>query len=171
MAEVPPYQTGVAYTEQDRGRSPGYWQTLIMAPVTGDTQTTTVSAYGSVDDQGRLTTIYPSAARTTTQTSATLYSRGASGVKATMVVTAKGPAPSVTLAIQTYDVASASWISLLTSAAIATSPSTTTLTISPQVATSANVSLNSYIPENIRLLVTVSNSDSLTYSIGLDWTP
>ena len=163
-----PYQTGIAYT--DTGLSDaGRWQTEIMAPVTGATVTGTENAYGVVDGQGRLGVAYVSAARTTTQTSPSFYSRGAQGLIVTMVVTAKGAAPSVTLSIQVYDAPSGTWVNLLTSAAI-TNTGTTRLTVSPQVTTAANVSLNGVISDTVRLVITASNSDSLTYSVGMDWT-
>jgi hypothetical protein len=164
------YVSGQVYTEQDRGRSQSDWVTAVNSGVLSDAVAVNENAYGLVDGQGRPAAVFVSAARTTTQTSAAIYSRGAVGVIATMVVTAKGSAPSVTMSIQTYDFASATWVNLLTSAAI-TNTGTTRLTVSPQVSSSANVSLNGVIPDTIRVVITASNSDSLTYSVGLDWTP
>lgn len=166
---VPIVQTTQVFT--DTGLSDaGRWQTETMAPITGATLTNTENSYGVVDQQGRVVSVFPSAARTTTQTSGTLYSRNATYLVATMVSTAKGPAPSLTMAIQAYDAPSATWISVLTSAAIVTAaPTTTRLTIGPAVPIVANVSQSSVLPDMVRIVVTVSNSDSMTYSVGLDW--
>lgn len=167
---VLPYQIGTAYT--DTGLSDaGRWQNSIMSPVTGNATTVTENAYGAVDGQGRVATAYISVARTATPTAQPLYTRTARGVIATLVVTAKTGTPSLTMAIQAYDPASATWISLLTSAAIATSPSTTTLTFAPGAATTANVSSPGVLPDTIRILVTHADAQSITYSVGLDWIP
>lgn len=169
MATVYPYQDGTAFTDSGLGDA-GRWQAAIMSPVTGAAETVTIESYGVVDGQGRIVSVLPSAARTVDQTSAALYSRGAAGLIATMVVTADPASASVTLSIQAYDVPSATWVNLLTSAAI-TGTGTTRLTVSPQVATVANVSLNGVIPDTVRIFVDASNTDSFTYSVGLDWTP
>ena len=83
---VQPYVTGTTYT--DAG-SEGHWQTEVMSPVTGATDTVTENLYGSVDSQGRVAIVYPSAARTATPTAYPLYTRGTEGVTVTTVVTAK----------------------------------------------------------------------------------
>lgn len=163
-----PYQTGTAFT--DTGLSDaGRWQTKIMSPVTGNALTLQENAFEAVDGQGRSATAYISAARTATPNAPTLYTRNARGIIVTVVVTAKTGTPSITVAIQAYDPASATFISLLTSAAINTSPSTTTLTYAPGAATTANVSLPGVLPDTIRILVTHADGQSITYSVGLDW--
>lgn len=167
MVAVNAYQTGTVFTEAG---PEGKWQTEVMAPVTGAADTITENAYGVVDGQGRPAVAYVSGARTVDQTTGSIYSRGAAGLVAILVVTAKTSSPSITFAIQAYDAASATWITLLTSAAI-TGTSTNRLTVSPQVTTSANVSVNGVIPDTVRIFVDHSNTDSITYSVGLDWTP
>lgn len=166
MAEVKPFVTGVAYTEQDRGRSPGYWQIKVMDPVLSASEYPTGALV--VDEQGRVVNVIASAARTADVTTNPVYSRGATGLTATLVVTASAATPSITFAIQAYEPASATWVTLLTSAAI-TGASTNTITVSPQIATSANVSLNRIIPDTVRIFVDHSDTDSITYSVGLDW--
>lgn len=146
----------------------GRWQTETMAPITGATLTNTENAYGGVDGQGRIATPYPSVARTGTPTANAIYTRNARGVIATLVVTAKTGTPSITIAIQAYDPASTTWISLLTSAAI-TTVSTNTLTYAPGVTASANVAAPGNLPDTIRILVTHADGQSITYSVGLDW--
>lgn len=166
MATTYPYVDGVAYTGESKGS--GAWQLDVMSPVLDAADTVTMNKF-TVDSQGRVVTLLPSAARTTDQTSASLYSRGATGLTATLVVTAIVTSPSITFAIQAYDAASATWVTLLTSAAI-TGASTNTIVVSPQVATAANVSLNRVIPDTVRIFVDHSDADSITYSVGLAWT-
>lgn len=169
MAVVYPYVDGTAFTDMTHGKGQSAVQLDIMSPVLDATETTTANKF-TVDGEGRVVTLLPSAARTTDQTSVSLYSRNATGLTATLVVTASAATPSITFAIQAYDAASATWVTLLTSAAI-TGTSTNTITVSPQVATAANVSLNRVIPDTVRIFVDHSDTDSITYSVGLDWTP
>lgn len=168
MPNVLPSVRGQAFTDSSWGDQ-SRWQLFVMDPVLTAADTVTENAYGAVDGQGRVSTPYPSAARTATQTSPTIYTRNAKGVIATLVVTAKTGTPSITMALQAYDPASATWISLLTSAAIATSPSTTTLTYAPGAATTANVSTPGSLPDTVRILITHADGQSITYSVGLDW--
>jgi hypothetical protein len=165
---VLPYQTGTAFT--DTGLSDaGRWQTEIMAPVTGNATTITENLFEKVDGQGRAAVLFPSAARTASPTVYPIYTRAAKGVIVATVVTAKTGTPSITVAIQAFDHGSGTWVSMLTSAAINTSPSTTVLTYAPGVATTANVSAPGTLPDTIRVLVTHADAQSITYSVGLDW--
>lgn len=168
MATTYAYVDGTAFTDADRGKGQGAVQLDIMSPILDGTDTVLANKF-TVDGEGRVSTLLISAARTTDQTSAALYSRNASGLIATLVVTAIVSSPSITFAIQAYDAASATWVTLLTSAAI-TGASTNRITVSPQVSTSANVSLNSIIPDTVRIFVDHSNANSITYSVGLEWT-
>lgn len=164
---VPPYVTGTAYT--DTGLSDaGRWQTKVMAPVTGAALTLTENLYGAVDGAGRVAIVYPSAARTATPTASPLYTRGARGVITTIVVTAVTGTPSITVAIQSYDPGSSTWVSLLTSTAI-TVVGTTTMVVAPGVAVAANLAVSTIIPDTLRVLVTHVDAQSITYSVGLDW--
>lgn len=170
MAVVYPSVDGQVYTEQDRGRAQGDWVIEANTPVLGATETIQTLAFGTVDFQGRPMTAYTSAARTATPTARVLYSRGATGLKVTIITTAAGVTPSVVFSIQGYDAASATYITLLASAAV-TGTGTTTLTISPNIATAANVSLNAVIPDTLKVVATHGNSVTITYSVGLVWTP
>lgn len=163
-----PYQTGTAFT--DTGLSDaGRWQTEIMAPVTGNSTTLTENAYGTVDSQGRPAIAYPSAARTAAPTAYAIYPRTARGVIVAINVTARAGTASMTVAIQALDHGSGNWVSLLTSAAIASAPSSTYLTYAPNAAVTANVSASGNLTDTIRILVTPADAQSITYSIGLDW--
>lgn len=161
-----PYQTGVVYTNPSDG--PGKWQTEIMAPVTGAALTVTENAYGTVDSQGRVAIVYPSAARTAAPTAYPLYTRLAKGIIVAINVTARAGTASMTVAIQALDHGSGNWVSLLTSAAIA-SVSQTYLTYAPNSVVTANVSASGNLTDTIRILVTPADAQSLTYSIGADW--
>lgn len=169
MATTYPYVDGLAYTDATSGKGQGAWQLDVMSPVLDAADTVLANKF-TVDGEGRVVSLLISAARTVDQTSASLYSRGAAGLIATLVVTAKTASPSITFAIQAYDPVSATWITLLTSAAI-TNTSSNRITVSPQVTTSANVSLNGVIPDTVRIFVDHTNTDSITYTVGLDWTP
>lgn len=164
-----PYVDGTAFTDATGGKGQGAVQLDIMSPVLEAADTVTANKF-TVDSEGRIVTLLPSAARTTDQTSASLYGRNATGLTATLVVTAITASPSITFSIQAYDAASGTWITLLTSGAIV-GASTNRLTVSPQVATVANTSLNAVIPDTVRIFVDHSDADSITYSVGLDWTP
>jgi hypothetical protein len=170
VAVVVPYVDTQVFTEQDRGRSQGDWVIAANDIVLAAAETTQTLAFGTVDYQGRPMTAYVSAARTATPTASVLYSRGATGLKVTIIATAAGTTPSVVFSIQGYDAASAAYVTLLASTAI-TGAGTTTLTISPNIATAANASLNSVIPDTLKVVATHGNSTSLTYSVGLVWTP
>ncbi len=170
MAIVYPHVDGQAYTEPDRGRYQGNWQTEVMSPVLTATETVAVSKYGVVDGQGRLSSYFVSTARTAAGAlpGPVVYSRGATGLVATIVVTAITASPSVVFTIQGYDAAAASWTTILTSAAIV-GTGTTVLTISPGVTVTANVSVATVVPDSVRIVATHGDTDSITYSVGLDW--
>lgn len=166
MATTNAYQTGTAYTDPSNG--PGNWQTEIMAPVTGAADTVTENMYGYVDSQGRVAVVYVSAARTATPTAYPLYTRGSQGVTATINVTAVTSTPSVVFTIEAYDPSSATWTSMLASSAIV-GTGTTRLAVAPGIAVSANASASTVIPDTIRVKATHGNTNSITYSVGLDW--
>lgn len=166
MTTTYPYQTGTAYTDPSNG--PGKWQEEIMAPVTGAADTVTENMYGFVDSQGRVAVAYVSAARTATPTAYPLYTRGATGVVATVVVTAAGVTPSVVFTIEAYDPASATWTALLTSAAI-TGTGTTKLSVALGIAEVTNLAVSKILPDTIRIVPTHGNATTITYSVGLDW--
>lgn len=169
MPDVLPSVQSQAFTDADRGDQ-GRWQTFAMVPVTGDAQTTLVSKYSVVDDQGRPGVLYVSAARTVTPTAQTLYSRGALGLSVYISATAVTATPSIVVTIDGYDAGSATWYNILTSAAIAT-VSTKRMIVHPTVAAVANLSVATAIPDTIRVVMTHGDTDSITYSVTLDWMP
>lgn len=170
---VNPYVTGTAYTDQGAGgRSQGDWQAAVMTPVTSAADTLTENAYGQVDSQGRVAQYYPPVARVNTPYSPLLYTRGTQGVQVVWNVTAVAGALSLTLHIQGYDPASATWYDILTSAAVTSAglPVQKILTVALSATPAANIAVSTMIPDTMRILVVHSDTtDSATYSVGLDW--
>jgi len=87
------------------------------------------------------------------------------GVAVTIDATGKSATPSVTFSIQGKDPLSGKYYTLLTSAAI-TDTGTTTLTVYPGIAATSNVSASAVLPAEWRVISTASDGDALTYSIG-----
>jgi hypothetical protein len=162
---INPYQTGQVFTEAS---TEGRWQTEVMAGVTGATDTVTENTYGTVDSQGRPSIIYPSAARTAAPNPYPLYTRGTEGVAFMINMSAVTATGSVTFNIQAYDPGSAGWVTLLSSAAIAT-VSAVRLTVGPNLPTTANVSAQTIIGDTMRVQAVHGNGVAMTYSVGADW--
>jgi hypothetical protein len=110
--------------------------------------------------------VIPSAAYTATQ-SVELGLEGAVGLKVVIVATAKTSSPSVVPTIEAYDPASATWVTVLTGAAITTAaPTTVTLNVNPQMVAVTNITANAMVSPRMRVTMTAGNTDSLTYSVG-----
>lgn len=167
---VDPYVTGTAFTDSSGGRSSGDWQAKVMSPVTSATVTTNQNRLGVVDGEGRVVSAYPSQARTATPTAAALLSRGALGLTVVVVTTASTGAPSVVVTIDGFNPGAGTWSTILTSAAI-TGNGTRRLVVYPTVTEAANLAVATVIPETVRVVLTHGNTDSITYSVDLDWMP
>lgn len=165
---VYPYTTTQVFT--DGGKNPGDWTLKAMNGVLTDTVTVNQNRVGVVDNQGRPAGLLPLLARTATPTAYTMYARGATGIAVVINATAVTSTPSVVVTIDGYNAASGTWTNILTSAAIATI-STVRLVIAPGIAASANVAINSVIPDTLRIVCTHGNANSITYSVDLDWLP
>jgi hypothetical protein len=75
--------------------------------------------------------------------------------------------PSSTFAIQFFDTASGSWVTLLTSAAQTNDSTPATLTVYPGAPATANVSANAPVPRQWRVSATVGGtSPSVTATVG-----
>lgn len=117
-------------------------------------------------------TVLASAARTATATSETMGNNGGCNLIVTLVATALANSPSITLGVQGYDPASGSWYTIVTSAAVTTaSPTTKQVFVGSALAASTNVAANVPLPDKWRVVVTHSNSDSITYSVGATLCP
>lgn len=164
---VLPYVTGTAYT--DGGRYQGDWQLDAMSPVLEHADTENLNGFGVVDSEGRVISLYPEEARTKAPSAPWLYSRGATGLVVTIVSTASEDDPAVTATIEGYDPASGTEYTILESAPIEDGSTTVTLTVYPTVATEANVSVATSIPDTVRVKMTHSDLDSITYFVTLHW--
>lgn len=108
--------------------------------------------------------VFPSAARTTTQTSDDISATAGQGVVVVFDVTA-GSTLSLVLTIQRKDVASGKYVTLLTGAAV-TGVSTNTYKVYPGLTAATNLTVNDIITGTFRVVVTAGNATSATYSVG-----
>lgn len=107
---------------------------------------------------------FASAARTASANSAEIVlGNYYSGVIVSIDATAITATPSVTFSIQVLT-PQGDWVSVLTSAAV-TAAGDTLLYAGPNIATTANVSANIYLPNRIRIAATHADADSITYSV------
>lgn len=112
-------------------------------------------------------TCYAAAERTATPTPMAMVKndRKCRGLYVVIVATASSATPSVTFALQFYDPVSATWITVLMSAAV-TGTGTTTLTVFPGAPVTANVAANAAVPAAWRVVPTHGDTDSITYSVS-----
>jgi hypothetical protein len=109
----------------------------------------------------------PSAARTTTQTSADLATAGFKNLTVTLDMTVVGTG-SVTLTINGKDQASGKYRLILAGAAVVTNVTNVYKVTQNIVAAAANVSAIDVLPEFIQLVATANNANPATYSVGYD---
>ena len=116
-------------------------------------------------------TLLASAARTATVSSNAQIQDGRySGVKVVLDLTAFTTAASLTVTIEAYDPASATWVTLLSGAAV-TATGVNTYNIHPVMAAVSNVTANLQLPTKWRATVTHGNANSHTYSLGYIYLP
>lgn len=109
-------------------------------------------------------TLIPSAAFTTTQTTADQTNTSGRGVRVVLNVTSAGTG-SVTLEIDAKDVASGAYVAQLTGVAVTTN-STNVYVVYPGLTAAANAVVSDVIPHTWRVKVVANNSNSCTYSVG-----
>lgn len=114
--------------------------------------------------------VFASAARTATPTAVTINNLSGKALQLIVDVTAITATPSITVAIEGYDVASAKWYSLLGSIAAIATAIQRIYRIYPGATASAGLTANDFIPKTIRISVTHGDADSITYSIGANIT-
>jgi hypothetical protein len=117
-----------------------------------------------IKDYKKEGTVFASAARTATVTSADITATAGQGVVVVLDVTA-GSTLSLTVAIQRKDVASGKYVTVLTGAAV-TGVSTNTYKVYPGLTAAANLTVNDVITGTFRVVVTHGNATSATYSVG-----
>ena len=110
-------------------------------------------------------TVYASTARTATPTATDQTNVGGRGLHLVINVTAVSATPSVVFTIEGKDELSDAYYTLLTSAAI-TGTGTTTLKVYPGLTAAANTVASDILPRTWRVSATHADSDSITYSVG-----
>lgn len=110
-------------------------------------------------------TVFPSKARTATETSARFTNYHGKGAILTINVTAVTATPSVVFTVRGVDSVSGATYDLLVSAAI-TATGDTQLTIYPGLTAAANVTATALLPMQWEVIATHGDADSITYSVG-----
>ena len=112
---------------------------------------------------------YPSIARTATPTEVPYSDDNVTGIQVIINVTAATSTPSVVPAIDGYDPLSQTWYNILTGVAI-TGTGATVLRVHPSMASASNVTAGDFLPETYRIVMTHGNSNSITYTVGVNST-
>ncbi len=110
------------------------------------------------------------AARTTTQTSRDYSGLGASGCRIVVDVTAQTATPSVVLTLQGLDALSGKYYDVLVATAITdvTGVGTYVYKVFPGATPSSGAVANDVLPGAWRVKMTVSDTDSMTYSLAVE---
>lgn len=87
-------------------------------------------------------------------------------VEAVIITTAVGVTPSTVFSIQGWDPASSTWETLISSAAVIAT-GTTSIQVNPGSASVTNVSAQRVVRQKMRFLATHGNGVSHTYSVSL----
>lgn len=87
-------------------------------------------------------------------------------VEAVIITTAVGVTPSTVFSIQGWDPASSTWETLISSAAVIAT-GTTSIQVNPGSASVTNVSAQRLVRQKMRFLATHGNAVSHTYSVSL----
>ena len=87
-------------------------------------------------------------------------------VEAVIITTAVGVTPSTVFSIQGWDPASSTWETLISSAAVIAT-GTTSIQVNPGSASVTNVSAQRVVRQKMRVLATHGNAVSHTYSVSL----
>lgn len=111
--------------------------------------------------------IYPSAARTVTPAAVEISDNHVQGIHVIINATATALTPSVVPTIDGYDPLSETWYNILTGVAI-TGISATVLRVHPDLAAVANLVANDFLPDVYRVVLTHGDTDSITYSVGIN---
>jgi len=113
-----------------------------------------------------------SGARTTTQTMEIINSHQFPGAIFTVKVTAVTDTPILTPSLQYYDTGSATWITFHSFAAVEPVGAATYFFVVHPLASLITVdteSLTFVLPRNLRFILTVTDADSCTYSVGMSF--
>lgn len=110
-------------------------------------------------------TLFASEARTASPTPVNFTVDDADSLEIVVDVTAVALTPSVVFNIERRDTASQTWITLLSSVAVAT-VQTLRLRVSPHLAAAANTVANDLVGGVMRVRPVHGDADSITYSVG-----
>lgn len=110
--------------------------------------------------------LFPSLARTTHAASNEINVNGAEALRVDVDITAF-TGTSITFTVQGYDTGSATWVTLLASAALSATGHTV-LMVGISVPTTANISAAVLPPKRVRVLPS-GTITSVTYSVGAVW--
>ena len=115
-------------------------------------------------------TILKSAARTATPTISVLIfnNQKLTDIHITIDATDLTLTPSVQPALQGQDPTSGKWYDLIDAISAITTISITTIKFGENTVAVANNANQGFIPENLRLTMTHADTDSITYSIGIN---
>jgi len=111
-------------------------------------------------------TVFASAARVATPTPYDGENIGGTGLNVVMDVTASAATPSVVVTIQGKDLVSGKFYTILASAAFTGGVETRVLRVGPSLVAAANLAATAHLPRYWRVIVTHSDADSITYSVG-----
>jgi hypothetical protein len=115
-------------------------------------------------------TLFASAARTATANGSDINNLRFRGAHIVIDVTAASATPSVVFTVQGKDAVSGKYYTILASAAI-TGTGTTTLRVFPGATAAANTVANDFLPRTWRIIATHADTDSITYSVGASLLP
>lgn len=115
--------------------------------------------------------ILASAARTATPTIPNLEfaNRDLTDIQIIIDVTVDPASAIITPQVQGQDPTSGKWFDLIASVAAISAVGTTVLSFGENTPFLANLSNTGFIPENIRLVLTHTDADSITYSVGINF--
>lgn len=111
-------------------------------------------------------TVFESKARTATENSRDFRNPDGIGAIVTIDCTAITSSPSVVFTLQGKDPASGKYYTILASAAIV-GTGTTTMRVHPDLTAAANTVAKDMMPAVWRIIATAADSDSITYSVGV----
>jgi len=131
---------------------------------------TTITWTGSSLDRYRAGVVKALAYYTTSDTSDTQTNWGHKGIRITVTTTDTILTPSLVFTLQGYNVSSATWFTVLASAAI-TGESTTNLFVYPGAAVTTNVSANTALPHFWRIVSAAGDTDSCKYAVIAELIP
>lgn len=110
-------------------------------------------------------TLYASQSRTTTPTAVQFNRRRAKAMDVVIDCTTFAATPSVVVTVDGFDSLSNQWFNIGTSAAV-TNTSTRVMQFGSALASTTNLSFNTFLPDKMRVVATHGDADAITYTIS-----